>query len=292
MRLFTSLALLLALAVSASAQTRAAYDQGVEAYRDGRFADAVRSLARATEVSPDDPEVHYLLARVLFDERNPDRDVGRAGSVLNEAIDLDPENVVYLVARLEQLRGDTWNLLQELYRLRLRREVANRLLAIDSTNAYAHEELGAQAIVDYYQYRNAIKFPALQFRSTGVGIQEQPDEVQGPGESSAGQAAVAGIETESAGIEGDIGTSFAGEFGEEISDRFDVREFAPSRRRRHRLRASGAGLVRPGHVPLAPRHRRGPAAAGGLRPHASPRGALRPLRRGTPGRGRDVRPVS
>lgn len=228
-RFATLVAVLAAVALApASAQTGGPLERGAEAYREGRFAEAVRLLEQAVEATPADPEAHYLLARVLNDERNPGRDAGRAGAEIEEAVELDPENVVYLVAQLEVLRGDTWNLLQEIFRLQKRRELALRLLAIDSTNAYAHEELGVQAIVDYYQYRNAIKFPALGFRSARASI-EAPDVLDaqqtveaGGSQGDAGEGTVE--QANLAAPDDEAALFLEGQLGEDIDDRFDVRE--------------------------------------------------------------------
>jgi GWxTD domain-containing protein len=229
------LAAVLALAAAAAPAAQSALERGGEAYRDGDYSEAVRLLDRAVEADPDDAEAHYLLARVLFDERNPDRDEGRAGRAIDRALDLDGDNVLYLVARLEQLRGDTWNYFQEMTRLRQRRELARDILAVDSTNGYAHEELGAQAIVDYYQYRNAIKLPGLAYRSVAPPRTEADDLGERLADSN-GPAGGGGLTTGdrptgfdpdqdaleplSAGLE----EALEGRFGEDIADRFDVAE--------------------------------------------------------------------
>lgn len=222
---------MLAVLASVAPEAQTAYDWGEEAYREGDFRNAVRHLERALEETPDDPEVRYLLARVLSDERNPNRDERRAAQEIDRALEADPQNVVYLVARLEQLRGDTWNLIQELVRMELRREVAAQLLAIDSTNAYAHEELGLQAIADYYQYRNAIKFPSVGFRSAGVTPNEEgliKDQIGGADNGLAEEtptAAGAGAAqpfTETVADGPLVSNALDGAFGEEIADRFDV----------------------------------------------------------------------
>lgn len=215
--------LLVAIALPALAQT-SALDQGLEAYNDGRFSDATRALDRAIEATPDDPEAHYLLARVLYDERNPDRDERRAGREINRAVDLDPDNVLYLVAQLEQLRAESWNYLVEILRRQQRQILAQRILSIDSTNAFGHEELGIQAISDYYKYRNAIKLPGLAFRSQEVGRS-----VDAAAETEV--APLAAFDPNLGSVDPTLinqqlgdGSSFVGEFGEEISDRFDVNE--------------------------------------------------------------------
>lgn len=221
----------LAFAAAAAPAAQSALERGGEAYREGDYAEAVRLLSQAVEAAPDDAEAHYLLARVLFDERNPGRDEGRAGREIDRALALDGDNVVYLVARLEQLRGDTWNYFQEMYRLRRRRELARDILAIDSTNGYAHEELGAQAIVDYYQYRNAIKLPGLAYRSvaphqTAADFAERQQDDFAEGGTTTGDRPT-GVDLLAANREQlapQLDERMAGRFGEDIADRFDVAE--------------------------------------------------------------------
>ena len=215
--------LLAAVALPAFAQSTA-LDQGLEAYQDGRFADAVRAFDRAVEAEPGNPEAHYLLARVLYDDRNPDRDVSRAGREINRAVDLDPDNVVYLVGQLEQLRGDSWSALVELLRREQRRDLAEKILAIDSTNAFGHEEMGVQAISDYYKYRNAIKLPGLAFRSEDVGRSSEPGVEQPATTLASADPNLGAIDAELA--EGSLGggETFENALGEDIADRFDVAE--------------------------------------------------------------------
>ena len=220
-RLAPLVLLLLAAAVPAEAQS--ALDAGAEAYAEGRFADAVRLLSQAADEAPDDAEAHYLLGRVLYDERNPARDESRAGRAIERAVELDPQNVVYLVANLEQLRAGSWSYLLELVRLERRRELAGKILAIDSTNAYAHEELGIQAISDYYQYRNAIQLPSIQFQSMGTTAEEPGAETTGTLEVSDGQFNVSGDDTGPAtGLDVEIDDMLEGQFGEDVTDRFDI----------------------------------------------------------------------
>ncbi|MGB3545160.1 GWxTD domain-containing protein [Rubrivirga sp.] len=217
------LLLLATFALPAFAQTTA-IDRGLEAYQAGRFAEATRAFTQAIEAAPDDPEARYLLARVLYDERNPDRNESRAGREINRAVDLDPDNVVYLVAQLEQLRGDSWSSIVELLRREQRRDLADRILALDSTNAFGHEELGVQAISDYYKYRNAIKLPGLTFRSEDVGRSSDP-EIDSPATVLASADPNFG-DVDATLSEGELGSaaSFENTFGEEISDRFDIAE--------------------------------------------------------------------
>ncbi|WP_420454679.1 tetratricopeptide repeat protein [Rubrivirga sp.] len=223
MRRFVSVVLLLIVVAAPCAQTNASLAEGSEAYREGRFDDAVRLLGRAVDRAPEDAEARYLLARVLYDERNPARDEGRAGREIEAAIDLDPTNVVYLVANLQQFRGQSWNFFQEMYRLRRRRELAGRLLALDSTNAFAHEELGVQAIVDYYQYRNAVKLPGLAFRSVGErtsGLDSERDRALDDDGGTLQPVTEGRLQPERGGAD----EILAGQAGEDLTDRFDVEE--------------------------------------------------------------------
>lgn len=156
------------------------------AYREGRFTEAVRALARAIDVDPAAADAHYLLARVLFDPANPDRDEREAGRELDRALEIDPDNALYLSARLEHLRGDTWNFFQEMIRLQQRRQLAAEILEIDPDNGVAHEELGIQALFDYYTYRNAISFPGLQFAGSTRNVADEAEAEPGNEENTDG----------------------------------------------------------------------------------------------------------
>lgn len=143
---------------------------GIEAYREERFADALAAFESVTTSDPDNAEAHYLLARVLFD--TPLRDERRAGRAIERARELDPDNLQYMVAELQQLRTDTWNFFQELQRTRKRLDLAQDILERDPQNSFAHEELGIYYIRDFWYYRNAIAFPSLSFASRGLGLSD------------------------------------------------------------------------------------------------------------------------
>lgn len=134
---------------------------GILAFREDRYEDAVRAFERAVDQDPDNAEAHFLLARLYFE--TPLRDVKRAGSELDIALELEPDNVQYLVARLEQLRVESNNFFVEKIRESKRIRLANQILELDSTNAFAHEELGILYIRDFWRYRNAVAMPHLAF---------------------------------------------------------------------------------------------------------------------------------
>lgn len=143
--------------------------EGRQAFREARYEEAARAFERATEADPDNAEAHYLLARVYYE--TPLQDRRKAARELDRALDIDPENVVYLVAQLQQLRTDTWNFFAERIREAQRLELANKILKLDPDNAFAHEELGTVHIRDFWRYRNAVMIPmyALQYTSLKEG---------------------------------------------------------------------------------------------------------------------------
>lgn len=146
---------------------------GIEAYRAENFGQALVDFEAAVSAEPDNAEAHFLLARVLFD--TPLRDEGRAGDEINRARELDPENIQYMVAELQQLRTDTWNFFQEVQRRSQRLGLARLILERDPNNGFAHEEFGSYYIRDYWYYRNAIAFPTLDVQSRGVSEPDNPD---------------------------------------------------------------------------------------------------------------------
>ena len=107
-----------------------------------------------------------MLSRVHYE--TPLFDKGLAGKYIGRARELDPNSVDYMVAELQQLRLPSWNNLAELLQHEERRALAELILEVDSTNAFAHEELGASYIRDYWEYRNAIALPDLQFARQDV----------------------------------------------------------------------------------------------------------------------------
>lgn len=175
-RLLALLGPLLFVAAGAAAQTapEAPFERGVEAFREERFEEARRLFEEALERDPEHAEAHYMLARLhyetpLFDKDEAGRQIGRARA-------LEPENVQYMVAELQQLRLPSWSNLAELIQHEKRRSLAQHILALDSTNAFAHEELGASYIRDFWEYRNAISFPFLSFGQGRPDVTERLQE--------------------------------------------------------------------------------------------------------------------
>ena len=163
--------------VSASSLALAQTDPlepGRQAFREGRFSEAVKVFEQVAQSDPDNAEAHFLISRVyfetdLFNERQARRSLTRA-------LELEPENVEFLVARLEQYRMESWNFLGDRIREARRLETARLILKIDPDNAYAHEELGTVNIRDFWRYRNAIMLPGLTYGYSGDERQsDQPN---------------------------------------------------------------------------------------------------------------------
>lgn len=144
--------------------------QGIAAFREGRHEDAARLFERATEQDPQNAEAFFLLARVYGE--TPLLNRKKADEALDRALALDPNNLSYLVGRLQLLRADANNFFTERMRETRRLELARKILSIDSTNAFAHEELGRMYIHDFWRYRNAIMLPTLAYtnRAASTGL--------------------------------------------------------------------------------------------------------------------------
>ncbi|TDI76214.1 MAG: tetratricopeptide repeat protein [Bacteroidetes bacterium] len=150
---------------------------GILAFREQRYQDAVLSFERAVDVDEQPAEAHFLLARIFWE--TPLKDQKRAGKELDSALELDPGNVQYLVARMQQLHSDTWNIFQKMTNERRRQSLAKDILKIDSTNAFAHQELGKQYIRDFWRYRNAVVYPHLLFAKSEARARTVIDPIAG-----------------------------------------------------------------------------------------------------------------
>lgn len=174
--------LLALLAVSFASRVAAQTDdpmrEGLLAFREGRYEEAAEVFQEVTEQDPNRAEAYFLLARVYAE--TPLKDRGRAINALDKALELDPDNVTYLVGRLQQLREESWNFFVEKIREQKRIELSQKILKLDSTNAFAHEELGIVHIRDFWRYRNAIMMPTMQFGGTAYtmhgagGVMDDP----------------------------------------------------------------------------------------------------------------------
>lgn len=140
--------------------------EGTAAFREGRYEEAARAFERATERDPQNAQAYFLLARVYSE--TPLEDRRKANRALDRALELEPDNLSFLVGRLQQLRAESWNFFSERIREVKRVELARKILRLDSTNAFAHEELGRTYIRDFWRYRNAIMLPTLRFTTRNM----------------------------------------------------------------------------------------------------------------------------
>ena len=140
-------------------------EEGKQAFREERYADAAQIFERIAEDDPSNAEAHFLIARVYFE--TPLYSNKKAKKAIERALDLEPENVEYLVARLQQLRTESWNFISERIKEAKRIETSREILKLDPDNAFAHEELGTVNIRDFWRYRNAIMLPTLNYGHSG-----------------------------------------------------------------------------------------------------------------------------
>ena len=140
-------------------------EPGRQAFREGRYEDALKVFQRVALDNSDNAEAHFLISRVYFETKLYNERQARRS--LTKALELEPENVEFLVARLEQYRMESGNFLGDRIREARRLETARLILKIDPENAYAHEELGKVNIRDFWRYRNAIMMPGLTYGYSG-----------------------------------------------------------------------------------------------------------------------------
>ena len=140
-------------------------EEGKDAFRAQRFAEAEQLFRKAARLNPENSEAQFLLARIYFE--TPLRDEGAARKAIERALELQPDNVEYLTARLMQYRTDSWSFIGERLKEARRLETSRAILKLDPDNAYAHEELGLVNIREFWRYRNAIMMPGLRYGYVG-----------------------------------------------------------------------------------------------------------------------------
>ena len=173
MQKLLSVALVLILSIPFGSQVLAQSDPlldplepGRQAFREARYEDAVKVFEKVASDDPKNAEAHFLVSRVYFEtELFNERQARRS---LTKALELEPMNVEFLVARLEQYRAESWNFLGDRMREARRLETSRLILKVDPENAYAHEELGTVNIRDFWRYRNAIMMPGLSYGYAGA----------------------------------------------------------------------------------------------------------------------------
>ncbi|HAY36713.1 MAG TPA: hypothetical protein DCY57_07015 [Bacteroidetes bacterium] len=151
----------LVISAQAMAQDLDSMTQGILAFRNGEHSAAVGHFEKALLEDPSNAEAHFLLARLYWETDL--RNTKKAGKELEEALLIEPDNVQYMVALLQQLRADSWLFLVDKSRETKRRQLAKAILKLDESNSFAHEELGESYIRDFWRYRNALMYPALTF---------------------------------------------------------------------------------------------------------------------------------
>ena len=200
-----------------SAASRQLLEEGIEAFRAERYEEARATFERALDADEDNAEAHYMLSRVYYE--TPLFDKGAAGREIDAARKLDPDNIEYMVAQLQQLRLPSWNNLAELIQQEKRRSLAQQILAVDSTNAFAHEELGATYIRDFWQYRNAIALPTFSLNRDEIGAREDEELGFSP-EDQGGSGTL--FEDPSAVSSTPESADFDNAFALDLTDRFDI----------------------------------------------------------------------
>lgn len=150
---------------------------GIMAFRGGEYAEAATLFEKAVKMDDQNAEAHFLLARLYWETDL--RDAKRAGKELEAALLIEPENVQYMVALLQQLREDSVLFMVDKSREARRRRLAKEILEFDDTNSFAHEELGASYIRDFWRYRNALMFPTLNFLKAEYRASSEYDPMAG-----------------------------------------------------------------------------------------------------------------
>lgn len=101
MRILVIVLLTTACLYSQTPESRKTLNEGIAAFKNARYTDAVAAFEQAVQLSPSDPTPHLYLATALMSEYIPgaqtpenDRFASRAESEFRRVLDIDPRNVV------------------------------------------------------------------------------------------------------------------------------------------------------------------------------------------------------
>lgn len=133
------------------------FQQGMTAFGERQWQVAENAFKSISERDTAYAEAQYMLAKVYY-EQDPDN-VRKIGQFLDKALTQKPENVRYLVAKLDLLRSKTNNYFAESVRDAQRRDLCRKIFKLDPSNAYAHQEYGNTYMREYLRFKNAISVP-------------------------------------------------------------------------------------------------------------------------------------
>ena len=140
-------------------------EAGYQAFREERYEDALKEFEKVIAEYTDLSEAFFMISRVYFE--TPLYNESQARHALEKALELEPENIEYLVARLEQYKVKSWGFLGDRLREARRIDIARKILSLSPDNAYAHEEMGKLHIRDFWRYRNAVMLPSVSYGYAG-----------------------------------------------------------------------------------------------------------------------------
>ena len=139
---------LYASATAAQGDQVSAYVAGVAALEAEDYTEAVRWFEEALDENAGFADAHYGLAKVYAAE-SPMHDERKVSRELERALRIHPDNAQYLEAQLAALRRRMPEASAFSATDTRRPTLAGRLLAVDSTNALAHEELALSAFLEF-----------------------------------------------------------------------------------------------------------------------------------------------
>ncbi|MCY4158589.1 MAG: GWxTD domain-containing protein [Bacteroidetes bacterium] len=149
-------------------------ESGHQAFQEERYEDALEEFQQLSTENSELAEAHYMMFRVYFE--TPMFDESRAKRSLEKALDIEPDNVEYLVGWLNLHKIKSWGRLGDRLREARRINTARKILKLDSDNSDAHEELGKVYIRDFWRFRNAIMLPSVSYGYVGsVRDSDAPD---------------------------------------------------------------------------------------------------------------------
>ena len=129
------------------------FAEAEEAFRNKNYKSAENYFKTISNRDSSYAEAQYMLAKIYFESDY--KSIRKSMAFINAALLVKPNELRYLVAKLELLRSPSNNYISEILKDAQRRDISRKILKIDAQNAFANEELGNTYMKDYVRFKNA-----------------------------------------------------------------------------------------------------------------------------------------